>query len=282
MEKRKRIGLYSQYVPEHSGGGERYFFSVAEIASQQHDVTVLVRSDMEEDKIREKYEKAFQFDLSQVHFKRTSIGTDKSFLKKILETAKYDVLYYLTDGSLFFSLAGKNILHIQFPFTFPLTGFVNRLKLMNWSIRNANSQFTQKTVEKAWNTKIQFVHYPYVDSTVFKPMEKEKIILSVGRFFTGEKSAVHCKRQDVLVHAFRKMSNEDHAKGWKLVLIGSIDPGEDNERYAQEVANLAKDYPVKIIHDATFDLLRQYYAHASIYWHAAGFGIDEDKEPKKG
>lgn len=281
MEERKRIGLYSPYIPEHAGGGERYLFSVAEIASEMHDVTVLVRQEMREEELRKRYEEAFRLDLTRVRFTRTSIGTDAPFWKKILETARYDMLYYLTDGSLFFSLAKRNILHIQFPFTFHIRGFTNRLKLANWNIRNANSLFTKRVVERAWEVPIQYVHYPYVDTQTFKPLAKEPMILSVGRFFTGERSGTHCKRQDVLVNAFARMVDQAGLTGWKLVLIGSVDPGEDNREYAEKVAEMAKGYPIKILHNATFDVLRQYYAHASIYWHAAGYQIDEQKEPKK-
>jgi glycosyltransferase involved in cell wall biosynthesis len=284
MGKRPRIGLYSPYVPEHVGGGERYFFSVAESASEFADVTVLVREQSNHEnleKVREKYQQAFRLKLENVHFSSTHLGSSNSFLPSFLETLRFDVMYYLTDGSFFLSGAHRNIAHIQFPFTFQQVGLMSRVKLMNWSVKNANSRFTQRIVSKAWDTPIQFVHYPYVDTTLFKPAEKEKIILSVGRFFTGEKSGLHCKRQDLMVKMFKQMVDAGEVKGWRLVLIGTIDPGEDNAAYAAEVDQMAKGYPIKIFHDATFDVLRQYYSHASIYWHAAGFGIDQEAFPTK-
>ncbi len=284
MGQRTRIGMYSPYVPEHSGGGERYFFSVAESLSSHADVDVLVRpgfgyENME--KVREKYQSLFRLNLKKVRFVSSQLGGNMSATQRFLETMCYDVMYCLTDGSFFLSGASKNIAHIQFPFTFPQNGVINRVKLMNWSVKNANSLFTKTMVERAWNTPIQFVHYPYVDTEAFKPGEKEHIILSVGRFFTGEKSGLHCKRQDLLVKMFRTMVDAGEAKRWRLVLIGTIDPGKDNEEYAESVANLAKGYSVKIFHDASFNMLQQYYAHASIYWHAAGFGIDQVQFPTK-
>ena len=280
MAQTKRIGLYSPYVPEHAGGGERYMMSVAEILSESHDVTVLLARGGDEQAVRKKYERAFHLDLSRAHFKQTAIGTHTFFLTKLLETSQYDVLYYLTDGSLFFSLAKRNILHIQFPFAFAQSGLINRVKLWNWRICNTNSAFTKKIIERWWKIPVPFVHYPYVDSALYLPATKEKIILSVGRFFSGEKSVMHCKRQDIMVKVFRSMVNHG-LKGWKLVLIGSIDPGEDNAAYATRVATTAKGYPIKILHNASFDMLKQYYAVSSVYWHAAGFGIDEEKEPTK-
>lgn len=277
-----RIALYSPYVPEHVGGGERYFFSVAQILSKNHTVDVLVGDkNFLEEEVKQKYAQQFKLDLSRIHVKSSYVGTNASLLHKLFETLKYDSMYYLTDGSLFFSLARRNVLHIQFPFTFPKIGFVERLKLLNWSVKNTNSQFTKDAIERSWKTNIQFVHYPYVDPSQFYPMEKEKIILSVGRFFTGKSSATHCKRQDVLVEAFTSLCDEGKLKGWKLVLIGSIDPGKDNEEYAKEIAKKAKGYPVKIFHAATFDILQKYYGHASLYWHAAGYGVDDMKEPTR-
>ncbi|MBI5151214.1 MAG: glycosyltransferase [Candidatus Pacebacteria bacterium] len=290
MAKRKRIGIYSPYIPEHFGGGERYIFSVAECASIHHDVVILVRSDIverifsaipDQDVLRKRYEQAFHLNLSRVHFKFTSLGVRSHPLQIFRETLPYDVMYYLTDGSFFFSGARKNIVHIQFPFTTPICGVVERLKLHQWSTRNANSIFTKKVVEHAWKVPIQYVHYPFIDHEIFVPAKKEHIILSVGRFFTGEKSGLHCKRQDILVETFKTLIDMKVAQGWRLVLIGTVDPGEDNQKYAQQVAAAAKGYPIKILHDASFDVLRQYYSHASLYWHAAGFGIDSGKEPKK-
>ena len=69
-------------------------------------------------------------------------------------------------------------------------------------------------------------------------------------------------------------------KGWKLVLIGPIDKGQDNLAYANKVQKLIKDYPIEIKHQLTFDQLKGYYAKAKIYWHAAGFGIDQLNNPQ--
>ncbi|HZZ98710.1 MAG TPA: glycosyltransferase family 4 protein [Candidatus Saccharimonadia bacterium] len=276
MGTRPRVALYSPYIPKHVGGGERYLLSVAEYFSHSHETFILVREKIDEKTVRQKYEDAFHLDLSKVEFKQTLIGTGASLFDRLRETAQYDILYYLTDGSLFFSLARKNILHIQFPFTFAKPEFSERLKLMNWSVKNTNSQFTKQVVEKAWHTKIGFVHEPYIDNALFAPGKKENIIVSVGRFFTG----LHCKRQDVLVESFRRLVRGG-LSGWRLVLIGPIEPGVENAAYTASIADAAKGLPIKIFHDASFDVLRQYYAAARIYWHAAGFEIDEQKEPLK-
>ena len=279
--KKLSICIYSPYVPKHFGGGERYLFSVASYLSRYHSVVVAIsRSEPltknDQQLIRLAYEKFFSLDLSRVQFVQTPLGTDTNPTKKLFWTRKFDVMYAVTDGSLFFSLAKKNILHIQFPFTHQLLGIANRLKLSNWHVKNANSQFTKKVIEKAWDIKIDVVHSPFVDTDLFQPaVKKEKIILAVGRFFTQ----LHNKKQDLMVKVFKKMidDNPDQLKGWKLVIIGGV----EDEQYAKKVADLARDYPIKILHSVTEDVLRQYFAKSRIYWHAAGYGIDEFLEPEK-
>src|SRR5579859_6870882 len=138
-----KICLYSPYVPKHVGGGEKYFFDVAKVlADEGHDVSVGVHeTDFDPVKIRAKYEKFLNYSLSAVQFISTPIGTSANFLQKLFWTKLFDVFYYATDGSLFFSLAKKNIVHIQIPFTKPKNGLVERLKLWNWRVKNTNSGF---------------------------------------------------------------------------------------------------------------------------------------------
>ena len=192
-------------------------------------------------------------------------------IKKLLWTRQFDLIYYATDGSFFFSRARKNILHIQIPFTNKLN-FWEKIKLSTWRVKNANSEFTKKVVEKAWQTKIEFVHYPtFVTSK--KITQKSKIILHVGRFF----KQLHSKRQDVLVDIFAKLN----LKNWQLILIGSV----EDAKYLAEIKNKIKQYKleknIKIFHNLSRKELENYYQQASIYWHATGFGVDEGEYPAK-
>lgn len=286
-----KIAIYSPYLPDHFGGGERYLFDVAQILSSKHQVFIAIGglaklNKTQIKKIRSNYEKFLDVNLDKINFITTPIGTNTNFLKKLFWTKKFDRIYYQTDGSLFFSLAGKNILHIQIPFTQKKTSLIERLKLANWQIKNTNSFFTKSIVEKAWQTKINYVHQPKISlSSVFNSTvstansnileKKEKIILSVGRFFTH----LHSKRQDMMVDSFIKFCQNypGIAKGWQLVLIGSI----ENQNYAKQVAKQAKGFPIKILNQVSREKLENYYKKAAIYWHAAGFEIDEKQNPEK-
>lgn len=279
-----KIAIYSPYLPKHFGGGEKYLFDTAQVLAQKHQVFVAIsqESALSQQAIKnigQQYSQFLNSNLDKLNFINTPLGTSASFLKKLFWTKQFDCLYYQTDGSLFFSLAKKNILHIQIPFLQSKNSFLERLKLHNWQVKNSNSYFTKKIVEQAWRCKIDFVHWPMVklanSTQKIDLTKKQPIILSVGRFFTH----LHCKRQDVLVEAFIKLclQNPALAKKWQLVLVGNV----EDSAYAKKVATMAKNWPIKIYHHLNHAKLADYYQLASIYWHASGFGVDEKQHPEK-
>jgi len=282
-----KIALYSPYLPKHAGGGEKYLFDCAKILVEEgHEVSIAISSEESsltpelEEMIKKKYEEFLNYSLANIKFIVSPLFTSAGFFKKLLWTAKFDVLYYQTDGSLFFSLAKKNILHLQIPLKLDKSSLLEKLKLANWQIKNTNSQFTKKYIEKFWQTKVDFVHQPYVkideftDSTKTK-LKKEKIILSVGRFFCQ----LHSKRQDILVDFFKSLVQLDPQalQGWKLILLGQ----KEDDIFAKKVESLAKNLNIEILHEADRLTLLRFYHQASIYWHAAGFEINEEEHPEK-
>lgn len=281
-----KICLYSPYVPQHVGGGEKYFFDVARVLSQKHDVFVMVptldRAHTAAD-IRQKYEAFLGVSLEKVEFIRGPLGTNASWWRKLLWTRQFDVLYYLTDGSLFFSLAKRNIVHIQIPFTQPKTSLIDRLKLANWQIKNTNSFFTKQVVEKAWHTTINAVHWPMVEiSPTLRTVDlgqKQPIILHVGRFFKH----LHSKRQDVLVQIFKKLADTQPTvmTKWKLFLIGSIENTPEDRAYAESIHQAAQGYSIEFLHTASRDDIWHAYQQASLYWHATGYDVNQEEHPEK-
>ena len=273
-----KIALYSPFLDENLGGGERYLLTIAEHLSQQHRVDLFLRLGTKDKKdFLKKYALKLNLDLSKVNLMEKGF-IKLSFWQRLKQTRDYDAFLYLTDGSFFFSLAKKNIVHFQIPFPQKPKGLINKIKLNNWSVRIANSFFTKTVLEKRWGIKIHFIHRCGPDLNVYKPLKKKKIILNVGRFFSplGFK---HCKRQDFLVATFKKMCHEG-LEGWQLIFDGSIDKGKDNWDYAQKVIKIAKGFPIIIRHDSSFSQLRKDYGEALIYWHATGLGIDEEKHPE--
>ncbi len=275
-----KICLYSPYIPKHAGGGEKYMLDVATTLAKKHAVSIAVPQQYAGDaSIVKKYEVFLNRSLDNISFIPSPLGSTANFIQKLFWTRQFDVMYYLTDGSLFISLAKKNILHIQFPLKLDKSSCIEQFKLKKWQIKNTNSQFTKDIVETAWPVKIDLIHHPLVDideiNSVTASVKKEKIILSVGRFFRQ----LHSKRQDILIDIFRQLITKypQKTKGWKLVFIGAV----EDRKYLSQIKRKKRNLPVEFYHDLDRKKLLEWYGKASLYWHAAGFDVDLEKNPEK-
>lgn len=270
-----KIGLYSPFAAETLGGGERYLLTVAECLLPDHQVDLILPYIPEN--LKKKYIKNFNLKLVKLNLVTGPFGAANTAWERWRFTGRYDAFYYMTDGSFFLSHAKRNIAHFMIPFNRPV-GLFQRLKLNAWQIKTTHSRFCRQALERIWKIKIDFVHWGAVDTKLFRPLPKQNLIVNVGRFFhpAGNK---HCKRQDFLVKTFKKMCDQG-LKGWQLVLTGPVDPGADNFNYLNSVKKLAQGYPVKFHVGASFGRLQQDYGQAKIYWHATGYGTDEQTNPQ--
>ena len=150
----KKIAVYTPYL-DSFGGGERYSLSFAETASKIGKVDILIDNHLKNLNPKELIrlsEARFNLDLSKVNLVNVPFGAGSSPLKRILFLKKYDLLFYVTDGSIFYSSAKKNILHMQSPlkciYNHSLKG---RVKLKSWDLIVYNSKFTQNNAEAEWS-----------------------------------------------------------------------------------------------------------------------------------
>jgi glycosyltransferase involved in cell wall biosynthesis len=270
-----KIGLYSPFLADNIGGGERYLLTVAECLLPQHQVDLIVPQLTPG--LKEKFNRSFNLKLAGLNFVVGPFNPQSSGLDRAKFTHQYDIFYYMTDASFFISKAKKNIVHFMIPFNRP-PNLIQRFKLRYWPIKVANSFFTKNSLEKNWKIKIDYVHWGAVDQHDFKPLPKQNIILNVGRFFSPGNNK-HCKRQDFLVKTFKILCDQG-LTNWRLILNGPIDHGQDNLRYAKKVAQLAKGYPIILRHQGNFKQLQQDYGRSKIYWHAAGYEVDETINPQ--
>lgn len=253
-----RAAIYNPYL-DTLGGGERYTMTVAQIL-RKHGWDVEIG--WENPKIIEWLEERLGIDLAGVEI-----------VPSISKGSGYEFVFWLSDGSIPTLFGKKNILHFQTPFhDIGGKSLFNRLKLLKISSIVCNSRFTKSFIDKEYGVK-SVVIYPPVLIEEFRPTKKENIILSVGRFSQLQQS----KRQDVLIDVFKKVSNK--LRGWKLILIGGSDVGGDE--FAQYLRQQAREYPIEILENLPFSEIRKFYARAKIFWSAAGYGIDENKEPEK-
>ena len=273
-----KIGLYDPYLSDVAGGGERHFLMIAECLATDNQVEIVIPQKLNTDKLIKSFEKQFNLDLTRVKVVVGPFDAKNTWRQRREFTSQYDIFYFMTDGSFFIPGAKLNVVHFQIPFE-NRPSFLQRMKLKAWQIKTSNSDFTKKYLERRWKIKIDHIHRGAINYQAIKPLSKKKIILNVGRFISSQ-AGKHCKRQDFLVKAFKKMCDQG-LKGWNFVLIGPIEKGPDNLSFAEKVHKLAKRYPIKINHQADFNKLRGVYGKAKIYWHAAGYGVDENENPQQ-
>ncbi len=142
----------------------------------------------------------------------------------------------------------------------------------------AISEYSKKWIEKLWGKK-STVLFPPVDIDNFKTAAKEKIILSVGRFFPEH----HNKKQLELAIVFKEMLEmyPDYMKGYTLYLVGGVDRKPDHLDYVEKIRAVSRDCPIKIITNIEWVKLVELFARSYIFWHASGMGEDEKTHPEK-
>ena len=258
----KKILIHSPYW-HIGGGGERYVMTVAQCLSREFMVSV----DITDDKNLRLLEKNLELDLSKV----MAVG-------KITEVSKskdYDGIFWLSDGSIpFLPFFNTKVIHFQAPFkNVNGKGLKNKLKLLGTKVI-CNSEYTKKFIDKEFGINSTVI-YPPVETENFKPMEKDKLILTVGRFSASSQF----KRHDLLIEAFKELIKSG-VKGWRMVVVGKVEDSQ-SLKIISGLRSQIKGLPIAIKTDLEHKRLRFLYGQSSIYWHAAGYGADLNKNPER-
>lgn len=262
----KKALIVSPYL-DHLGGGERYMLSVSQVLESLGYSIYFGWDNLEEiDKLSLMLGVNLKNPLLDpkvkgLYFKGNPIGM-------YLATKPYDVVVYLSDGSIPLLGGKRNILHMQVPFHgVGGKSLSNKIKQQFIHSVIVNSEFTKKVVDLEFGIN-SVVLYPPV--TPVSPGIKENIILSVGRF----DPSLNTKHQDILIKAFKLLSPK--LPGWKLVLAG----GSSSDEWITQLKKQAEGYAVEFVTNASHEALTNLYAKSYIYWHAAGYGVDQVKNPE--
>ena len=263
----KKALIVSPYL-DHLGGGERYMLSIASVLeSLGHDV-YFAWDNLEE---ISKLSQMLGLNLKNPHLdpKIKDLYFKGNPLAMYLATKPYDTVVYLSDGSVP-ALGGKrNILHMQVPFHgVGGKSIQNKIKQMFVHKVIVNSEFTKKIVDEEYGLSSVVLYPPVTPINCTKP--KEKLILSVGRF----EPSLNAKKQDSLIEAMRLLST--HLPDWRLALAG----GSSSDEWLNSLKSKATGLPITFYPNATHEELCNLYGQSQIYWHAAGYGIDENKNPE--
>ncbi len=251
--KVERIGLFCDHTSG-AGGGEHYAMSLARALGRRGPVDLLVRAERfipDPDAFR----RTFGLDLA-------STGIRPRVLESPHDVRRYDLFVNLSHFTVLPPAARRNVLAVFFP-------QLSSEWIASYDAVLTISRYSEEWIRKYWGATHVVSAYPPVDTRLFAPAPKARRIVSVGRFF--EVPDGNNKNHLLMVRAFTALA----ARGfldWELVLAGSAAP--EHAVYLARVRAEAEGLPVTIVTDPSFETLRDLYAGAAIYWHAAGFHRD--------
>lgn len=140
----------------------------------------------------------------------------------------------------------------------------------------ANSKYTQSWIKKRWQKDSEIL-YPICED-MGPPVDKERMILNVGRFSATTKIA-HDKKQDFLIEAFKELSKTNN--NYRMILVGGAAQDEKTKEHIKKLQESAKGYSIEFKYNVSFSELKKMYQTSDIYWHAAGVGVDKNESPEK-
>ena len=270
-----KVAIYDPYLNT-LGGGERYLLSIAEILLTRGWQVDLFWSGPQT--YLDQAQKIFSLKLDNLRLVPDIFNHHTPLIRRLLFLRQYDLVVYVSDGSLPFLSARQNIVHVQTP----LQGktnlkdlLLNQLKLLFVNKVIFNSQFTLNHTGYIPLSKSAIL-YPPVDVAKFKPGPKQNLILSVGRF----DNILNAKKQDVLIKAFKQLVDKGHLQNWKLVLAGGSVQAPPKNRYLHHLRRLAQNYPIEFVIKPDFASIKKLYSSAKIFWHAAGYQVDANRHPE--
>ena len=296
-----KINLYVESPAAGPGGGEQCLAVLAEALSDTHEVRIVHHKPPEAVTLMAEFTGC---DLSRVGFCYVEPEEDRSVSRSNpwsrFRAARAWRRQLSEDCDLFiaflhnkppFCHAGTGIILVLFPtfkpfgktkqpvpnrrlpFSHAYAKWEWRRRLKSYRTRLAISDFTRGWVKRRWKIDSEVV-YPPAETGFDPAVVKENVILSSGRFATRGNT----KKQTEMLATFRGMKAE--LPGWKYRCVGGVsDLPQDRDFFArlQREASLGS---IEILANVDRAHLKHYYESAKIFWHAAGYGEDEERRPE--
>lgn len=272
--KKIKVGFYDPFL-DTLGGGEKYIFAIMDVfADLGYEINIFWDKDLSHE-VKERF--SFRcIDTSK--YLPNIFKNNSSPLQTLRSLQTFDYFFYVTDGSYFFSGAKKNFVYAMIPDKKLYSlNLINRLKLINYKFIT-HSLFTKKWLKKfGIESKVIM---PYLDGKLINQTidfaKKERVILSVGRFF----SHLHSKRQDLIIKTFMDLKKKSKLfSDYKLVLAGGL--MKEDQKYFGDLKKLTgNNSSIVFKPNIKLDELYKLYELSNYFWHFTGYEVDEEKNPE--
>ncbi|MFZ3302012.1 MAG: glycosyltransferase family 4 protein [Microgenomates group bacterium] len=256
-----KAAIYNPYL-DTLGGGERYTLSFAKVLSEEgYDVDI----EWNDGGIKDKLSKRFGLKLSE----------NIKIVDSVNRGENYDLIFWVTDGSIPTLRARKNYIHFQVPFhDVNGSSLLNKMKMFRVDKVICNSLFTKTVVDEEYGFE-SVVLYPPIDVESFKPRRKINQICYVARFSNLTQNKGH----EILIDQFKKLVKLKKFKDWKLVLAGGVEVGADE--YLKHLKKISRDINIEFVESPSFEMIKNIFGQSKIFWSGSGFEVDEKNNPEK-
>ncbi len=272
--KRKLIAaLYDPYL-DTLGGGEKHILSILKVLDDEgYEICIFWNKNLQSE-IQQRF--GLQY-VNRLNFLPNIFTTSKPPINTWLTLRNFDFFLYVTNGSYFFSSAKRNFIFCMVPQrNLYQMNIINKLKTLNYKFIT-NSNFTQKWLNM-WGITSHVI-YPYVNSELIdikvQNLKKEKIILTIGRFF----GHLHSKKQSILISLFKQIKQTyPQFKNFKLIIAGGLK--EEDKQYLSKLSSLVNDrLDIALETNFGYNRLIDLYRKSLFYVHFTGYGTDENVHP---
>jgi glycosyltransferase involved in cell wall biosynthesis len=145
----------------------------------------------------------------------------------------------------------------------------------NYDVILANSDYTKNWIVRRWGTSSEVLYPPIQIREIVPAVQREKIVLSVGRFFAPGYG--HSKRQLEMVQMFGRLIRSGQLDGWRMAVVGGCE--DEQLPYLRQVQRAAEGLPIDIHANAPRSLVTSLMSTAAIFWSATGLREDTEKRP---
>ena len=274
---------------ETMGGGEKYLCAMADVLARDPALSVLLLVDRPEVTVGS-LRTFFGMALERVTLQHVNARTQQEALDAadlaIIQTnwkplrcraRRTAYILHVPYGPIGIASTCRRVLHGEFKEG--LKDFV-RSRLL------AEARTASAAIVNSLFARDALLHHHAIPATCIQPaiddflrgIPKEKIILSVGRIFRG---LYNDKRYDVMVDAFRTLCGRRPDHGWQYWITGSCGTDRASVEYLARLRRAAEGLPVVFHINPPYAFLTECYNRATLFWHAAGFGVDEQRSPER-